>query len=176
MNQATPANKYKLRRMRSSDIDQVHALEERIFPTPWTRKSYEFEVERNPASEQWVIEAWAEHGEWIVVAYTVCWKLGDELHIANLAVSPKFRRRGLGRRLMQHVLARAAQQSMKSATLEVRSGNHAAQNLYVSFGFEVVGRRKRYYSNNREDALLMQLSHLDPNRLGVEEVRHREEA
>jgi ribosomal-protein-alanine N-acetyltransferase len=173
VNQA--ATKYKLRRMRSTDIDQVHALEERIFPTPWTRKSYEFEVERNPASEQWVIETWAEHDEWIVVAYTVCWKLGDELHIANLAVSPKFRRRGLGRRLLQHVLVRAAQHNMKSATLEVRFGNLAAQNLYVSFGFEEVGRRKRYYSNNREDALLMQLTHLDPIRLGVE-VGHREEA
>lgn len=164
------ATKFKLRRMRLSDIDQVHALEERIFPTPWTRKSYEFELESNPASEQWIIETWAEHQEWIIVAYTVCWQLGDELHVANLAVVPKYRRRGLGRRLLHHVLARAAEQGMRSATLEVRSGNQAAQILYTSFGFEVVGKRKRYYSNNHEDALLMQLPHLDPRALSIETV------
>lgn len=176
MKPALEETKFKLRRMRRSDIEQVHALEERIFPTPWTRKSYEFELEHNPASEQWVIEAWTEHGEWIVVAYSVCWHLEDELHVANLAVAPRFRRRGLGRRLLQHVLARAVQKGMKSATLEVRSGNQAAQVLYLSLGFEVVGKRKRYYSNNREDALLMQLPHLDLAALGVVQTKDREQA
>lgn len=176
MTSAPAATKFRLRRMRVSDIDQVYALEERIFPTPWTRRSYEFELERNPASEQWVIEAWVEHDEWSVVAYSVCWRLGDEVHVANLAVAPKFRRRGLGRRLLHHVLGRAADKGIKSATLEVRSGNQAAQALYSSFGFEVVGRRKRYYSNNHEDALLMQLPRLDPVALGVEAIKHGEQA
>lgn len=176
MNPAGEATKFKLRRMRRSDIDQVHALEERIFPTPWTRKSYEFELEHNPASEQWVIEVWAEQNEWLIVAYSVCWQLGDELHVANIAVAPKFRRLGLGRRLLHHVLARAAEKGMKSATLEVRSGNLAAQALYAHFGFEVVGRRKRYYSNNREDALLMQLTHLDQQTLSFEQFRRAEQA
>jgi len=156
------AAKFKLRRMSRSDIDQVHALEERIFPTPWTRKSYEFELERNPASEQWVIEAWAEHSEWVIIAYSVCWRLGDELHI--------------GRRLLHHVLARAARKGMRSATLEVRSGNQAARALYASFGFEVVGKRKRYYSNNGEDALLMQLAQLDPVALDAEQGQQAERA
>jgi ribosomal-protein-alanine N-acetyltransferase len=173
---ARESTKFRLRRMRGNDIDQVHALEERIFPTPWSRRSYEFELERNPASEQWVIESWVEHEEWIVVAYSVCWQLGDELHVANLAVTPKFRRRGLGRRLLHHVLSRAVQRGLKSATLEVRSGNQAAQTLYVSFGFQIVGRRKRYYTNNREDALLMQLPHLDPVALGVEPIKQGEQA
>lgn len=151
---------FKLRAMRREDIERVHALETRIFPTPWSLNSYLFELERNPASEQWVIETWADHDEWQVVAYSVCWKLGDELHIANLAVAPKFRQQGLGRRLLGHVLARAVESQMQSATLEVRSGNRAAQALYASFGFQVVGRRKRYYRDNNEDALLMQLPHL----------------
>ncbi len=167
--------KFKLRRMRRADIDQVYTLEQRIFPAPWSRNSYEFELERNPASEQWVVEVWAEREEWLIVAYSVCWQLGDELHIANLAVAPKYRRGGLGRRLLHHVLARAAEKGMKSATLEVRSGNQAAQGLYASFGFEVVGRRKRYYSNNREDALLMQLAHLDPVTFGIEKNKHAEQ-
>jgi ribosomal-protein-alanine N-acetyltransferase len=151
---------FKLRAMRREDIEQVHALETIIFPTPWSLNSYLFELERNTASEQWVIETWAEHDEWQVVAYSVCWKLVDELHIANLAVAPDFRKQGLGRRLLGHVLARAVESEMQSATLEVRSGNRAAQALYASFGFQVVGRRKRYYRDNNEDALLMQLPHL----------------
>ncbi len=173
---ARQATKFKLRRMRLGDIDQVHALEERIFPTPWTRKSYEFELQSNPASKQWIIEAWSEHKEWIIVAYSVCWQLGDELHIANFAVAPKYRRRGLGRRLLHHVLARAAETGMKSATLEVRSGNQTAQILYTRFGFEIVGRRKRYYSNNHEDALLMQLPHLDRSALSIQAVSQTEQA
>jgi ribosomal-protein-alanine N-acetyltransferase len=151
---------FKLRAMRREDIEQVYALETRIFPTPWSLNSYLFELERNTASEQWVIETWAEHDEWQIVAYSVCWKLGDELHIANLAVAPDFRNKGLGRRLLAHVLTRAVEGEMQSATLEVRSGNRAAQALYASFGFQVVGRRKRYYRDNNEDALLMQLPHL----------------
>jgi ribosomal-protein-alanine N-acetyltransferase len=157
--------KFKLRRMRRKDLERIFALEQRIFPTPWTMKSYEFELEHNPASEQWIIEAWMDHEEWQVVAYCVCWFLGDEVHIANLAVAPKFRHQGLGRRLLGHVLVRATEKGMRSATLEVRAGNRVAQNLYESFGFVEMGRRKRYYSDNREDALLMQLPHLEKDAL-----------
>lgn len=151
---------FKLRPMRSEDLNQVHTLEELIFPTPWSLNSYKFEIEQNTASQQWVIEASTDRELWELAAYSVCWLLGDELHIANLAVSPKFRRQGLGRTLLGHVLARGAAEGMKSATLEVRAGNHAAQGLYASFGFETVATRKAYYKDNREDALLMQLAHL----------------
>jgi ribosomal-protein-alanine N-acetyltransferase len=159
---------YKLRRMRPSDVPEVLALEQRIFPTPWTQKSYEFELERNPASEQWVIEV---GGEAQVVAYSVCWTLGDEMHIANIAVAPRFRRRGLGRRLLAHVLHRAVEKGLLSATLEVRASNLAAQAMYANFGFVEIGRRKRYYSDNHEDALLMQLPRLDSARVAELESR-----
>ncbi|MEX1248607.1 MAG: ribosomal protein S18-alanine N-acetyltransferase [Anaerolineales bacterium] len=168
--------KFKLRRMRRADLDRVFQLEQRIFPRPWTRKSYEFELEQNPASEQWVIEAGMGNEDAQVVAYSVCWYLGDEVHIANLAVAPKFRRLGLGRRLLSHALTRAAEKGMQSATLEVRISNRAAQALYERFGFHEVGRRKSYYSDNREDALLMQLPHLDREDLAAEQAAHKEEA
>jgi ribosomal-protein-alanine N-acetyltransferase len=151
---------YKLRKMRRADLGQVFALEQRIFPTPWTMKSYEFELESNPASEQWVIESNGDTGETQVVAYCVCWLLGEELHIANIAVAPRFRRRGLGRRLLAFVLNRASEKGLQSATLEVRAGNQVAQALYTDFGFVEVARRPRYYSDNYEDALLMQLPQL----------------
>ena len=152
---------FKLRPMRRADLEQVLALEERIFPTPWSMNSYVFELEQNPASEQWVIAARGRQGAWQVAAYSVCWVLGDEVHIANLAVSPEFRRMGLGRRLLSHVLTRAAEEGLRHATLEVRAGNLAAQALYSNFGFQIAARRKHYYRDNHEDALLMHLAHLD---------------
>ncbi|MGH2581736.1 MAG: ribosomal protein S18-alanine N-acetyltransferase [Anaerolineales bacterium] len=159
MNQGS-GGEFRLRAMRPSDLVQVHALETRIFPTPWSMKSYQFELERNPASEQWVIETGNENDP-EVVAYTVCWVLGDEIHIANLAVAPEFRRLGLASRLLIHALNRGSVDSLRSATLEVRAGNQAAQALYERYGFHVVGRRKKYYRDNNEDALLMQLPNLE---------------
>ncbi len=146
--------------MRRTDIEQVLALEQIIFPTPWSLKSYEFELDNNPASRQWVIEVEDAGGNWGIVAYSVCWILGDEVHIANFAVASEYRRRGLGRRLLSHILLRALEEGMHSATLEVRAGNQAAQGLYAAYGFEQVGLRKQYYSDNREDALLLQLPNL----------------
>lgn len=167
---------FKLRRMRRADVPEVFALEQRIFPTPWTQKSYEFELERNPASEQWVIEASSEADEAQVVAYSVCWMLGDEMHIANIAVAPRFRRKGLGRRLLAHVLNRAAEKGLQSATLEVRASNQAALVLYARFGFVEIGRRPRYYSDNHEDALLLQLPQLNAAELAPEGEQRAEEA
>lgn len=146
---------FALRPMRGEDLEQVHQLDECIFPTPWSLNSYKFELEQNTASHQWVIEAGDQ-----IAAFVVCWYLGDEVHIANLAVSPDFRRRHLGRTLLAYALTQAAEAGMHSATLEVRAGNKAAQALYATFGFQVVATRKGYYQDNREDALLMQLPHL----------------
>lgn len=144
--------------MRLEDIDTVYALEVAIFPTPWSRTSYLFELQQNSASHQWVIESQPE-GQ--IAAYVVCWLLGgDELHIANIAVAPEFRRQGLGRRLLAHVLAAGGELGAMSAALEVRASNLAAQQLYAEFGFEVVAVRKGYYQDNHEDALLMELPNL----------------
>lgn len=153
--------RFLLRAMRREDVEQVHALETSIFPTPWSLNSYQFEVEDNPASELWVIEAGQGKGQSRIAAYLVAWLLVDEVHIANIAVAPAFRHRGLARRLLRHTLQRAAKDGMRYATLEVRVSNSAARALYESFGFEVAGRRKRYYRDNQEDALSMRLETLD---------------
>jgi len=138
--------------MELGDVNRVHELEEQIFPTPWSLNSYLFEVEQNPASHQWVLEA--EGGE--IVAYAVCWLLGgEELHVANIAVAPAYRRLGLARRLLAHALAAGAGWGARTAALEVRAGNLGAQALYTQFGFEVAAVRKGYYQDNHEDALLM---------------------
>lgn len=152
---------FHLRSMRSEDIAEVHALEEHIFPTPWSINSYQFEVEQNKASKPWIIETENELGEGCIAGYIVPWLLVDELHIANIAVSPLYRRLGLARKMLRHSFVQAAREGAVSATLEVRASNAAAQALYTEMGFKEVGRRARYYRDNGEDALLMLLPRLD---------------
>lgn len=152
--------RFNLRPMRKKDIAEVHALEQAIFPAPWSLNSYHFEVIRKAASGPCVIEAENEKGQISIAAYIVPWRFFDEIHIANIAVAPQYRRRGLARRLVTHVIAKAAQGGARHATLEVRAGNEAAQQLYKALGFELDGRRKGYYRDNGEDAILMRRSNL----------------
>lgn len=146
--------------MRLADLDEVHRLEMRIFPTPWSIKSYRFEVEHNQASDPWLAQL-VEKEAGRIVGYIVPWMLVDEVHIANIAVDPEFRQRGIARQLLMGALTRARKLGVVSATLEVRAGNQAAQKLYRSFAFEKAGRRKHYYKDNDEDAIIMRLDNLD---------------
>lgn len=152
---------FSLRPMRVRDIHEVHALEERIFPTPWSQESYHFEVTRNPNSKPWVVLAENQQGHSSIVAYIIPWLFVDELHIANIAVAPQYRRLGLGRRMLSQVLMQAAIDGAKRVTLELRASNNVARSLYEDMGFRQVGRHKHYYHDNGEDALLMQLAVLN---------------
>ena len=84
----------------------------------------------------------------------------EQAHVTNVAVAPAWRRRGVGTRLFGYVLQKAAQEGVESLTLEVRPSNKAALALYRSFGMEEQGRRRHYYSDNGEDALILWLSSL----------------
>jgi len=84
----------------------------------------------------------------------------DQAHVTNVAVAPDKRKRGLGSRLFGHVLASAASEGIASLTLEVRPSNTAALALYHAFGLKEMGRRKHYYSDNGEDALILWLDAL----------------
>jgi ribosomal-protein-alanine N-acetyltransferase len=83
--------------------------------------------------------------------------MGQEAHIVTIATHPDFRRQGLGRRLLQAMIDKAIDAGALEITLEVRASNYAAQALYRSMGFVVVGVRKHYYHDNGEDAILMTL-------------------
>ena len=151
---------FHFRPMQMGDVEAVHALEKAIYPSPWALKSFRFEVEDDITSMPWVATVDREDGGERVVAYLIVWLLVDELHIANLAVDPEFRRKGLAKRLLRDALQRAAEAGFERSTLEVRASNLVAQALYHSVGFEPVGIRKRYYQDNREDALIMGLEDL----------------
>jgi ribosomal-protein-alanine N-acetyltransferase len=100
-----------------------------------------------------------DHGSKNVIAgFIVSRVIAGELHINNVAVRPDFQRRGIAGKLLSTLLAQGRKQGAHLAFLEVRAGNDAAQGLYRRSGFEVTGRRRRYYNDPLEDALLMSLT------------------
>ena len=100
-----------------------------------------------------------------IFAYGGYWLMGEEAHIVVLATHPQWRRRGLAEAVLIEMLAQMRSVDVNEVTLEVRSGNVAAQELYRKLGFEEVGRRKRYYRDNGEDALLLTLFHLQDGKV-----------
>jgi [ribosomal protein S18]-alanine N-acetyltransferase len=168
-----------LRPMRINDIPQVLAIDRLSSPLPWSAKTYEFEVTNQNTSHLVVLEqpednAPAPRGlrgmiqrllgaqvPGIIVGYGGCWIIAGEAHISIIAVHPNFRRRGLGEVLLASMLQRAVAEESDYSVLEVRESNVTAQALYEKYEYTVVGRRKGYYRDNSEDALLMEVRPLD---------------
>ena len=144
-----------VRRMTVEDVPAAHEIDKLSFTLPWPERSFRFEVSDNPASRCWVAEL-----DGRLVGMLVLWKIVDEAHIATLATHPEFRRMRIAEQLLVTALESAYAEGARSALLEVRAGNEAAQALYRKFGFEEVGRRGRYYKDNNEDAVLMTLHRL----------------
>ena len=113
-----------------ADLDAVAALEAASFTNPWTREMLERELVQPTSARVYVLRL-PDAG---VAAFCSCWVIGDELHINTIAVDAARRRQGLGRALMQHVLAAVAREGVRRATLEVRRSNLAALRLYERSG------------------------------------------
>jgi ribosomal-protein-alanine N-acetyltransferase len=145
-----------VRRMNVDDVPAAHEIDASSFTLPWPERSLHFEVSNNPAARCWIAEL-----EGRLVGMLVLWVIVDEAHIATLATHPDFRQQGVAKKLLSEALNSAYYEGARSVFLEVRAGNKAAQEMYHKFGFEVVGRRERYYKDNHEDAILMKLEHLD---------------
>lgn len=137
--------------MRPEDIDAVMRVENACFPMPWSPRVFLEELSRPQAH----IDLLRVNGQ--VVAFINYWTVLDELHLLNVATHPEARRFGHARRLMDHMLAFAHQHACRVIMLEVRRSNENALALYRSYGFRGVGVRPGYYSDNGEDALLMNL-------------------
>ena len=153
-----------IRRMAVEDISAVVDLDQKSFSLPWPERSFRFELTDNPASRCWVAELDGK-----VVGMIVIWLIVDEAHVATIATDPEYRRQGIGRRLLAHALRRLIMDGARSSFLEVRESNVAAQDMYRKFGYEVTGRRRRYYRDNDEDAILMTLDSLNAERLKVDD-------
>jgi ribosomal-protein-alanine N-acetyltransferase len=150
-----------IRSMQATDLVQVQSIDRLSFSIPWPSSAYRYELFENELSLLWVAELNSSDSLRLVVGAIVVWLVLDEAHIATLSVHPDYREHGIGQALVATALAAAIRKRMVSATLEVRAGNLAAQQLYKRFRFEVVGRRFRYYRDNNEDALIMTINHLD---------------
>jgi [ribosomal protein S18]-alanine N-acetyltransferase len=135
--------------MLEADLDQVVSIEAASMPSPWSRELFEEELKRDLARYFVAVRGPA------VAAYLGYWEAPQEAHIINLAVHPDFRGRGLGRELMEYCLEYARKRGAGLATLEVREGNGAARRLYEKCGFRLAAIRKKYYSDNQEDAVVM---------------------
>ena len=144
-----------IRRMTVEDVPAAHELDVLSFTLPWPERSLRFEVTDNPAARCWVAELGGR-----LVGMLVLWMIVDEAHIATIATHPEYRRQGTAKQLLVEALDLAYAEGARSVLLEVRAGNQAAQEMYRKFGFEIVGRRERYYKDNFEDAILMTLPHL----------------
>jgi len=150
------------RKMTVEDVPVAHEIDRLSFTLPWPERSLRFEVTDNPAARCWVAEL-----DGHIVGMLILWVIIDEAHIATLATHHEFRRQGIAKQLLVMALDSAYEEGARSALLEVRAGNEAAQSMYRKFGFEVVGRREHYYKDNSEDAVLMTL-----RRLPIEPLTH----
>lgn len=158
--------KFAVRKMTIDDVPAVVELDQISFSLPWPERSFRFELTDNPASRCWVAEV-----DGNIVGMIVVWLLVDEAHIATIATHPDFRRKGIGKWLLSHTLLHLMDEGARSSFLEVRESNLAAQDMYRKFGYEVTGRRRRYYKDNDEDAILMNLGSLKAERLLLDD-RH----
>ena len=151
---------WTIRSMQMNDFSQVHIVDQLSFNNPWPESAYRFEILENQNSYVWLGEINQQ-----ISALIVCWLILDEIHIASLAVHPDYRNQGVGKKIVLYALQNLIPKGALSATLEVRAGNIAAQNLYRHFGFRKVGHRKRYYKDSGEDAILMTAEPFGPDYL-----------
>lgn len=136
--------------MTLDDIDGVQNVERSSFPAPWPANAFRNELTQNKNARYIV----AREGERIV-GYAGVWLMVDEAHITTFAVLPEHRRRRIGERMLQRLFEIAEEMGAEWLTLEVRVSNIGAQRLYEKYGFRRSGVRRRYYSDNSEDALIM---------------------
>lgn len=144
---STPADAIEVRRLSYADLPRVLAIERRSFPAPWSLAMFVLELSK-PSG----ICLGVDTGEGLA-GYLVCSRYADVWHLMNVAVDPDRRREGIADQMIEALLATAGHDGRY--TLEVRVSNHAAIAMYERLGFRRAGRRRRYYGDNGEDAMIM---------------------
>lgn len=143
----------EVRRIASTDVDAVVAIERGAFTRPWSRETFLSLIDR-PGVEILVLEKSHEG----IVGYAVLWCIIDQGELANMAVTPEHRCQGLGSFLLCSVLDVARERKVQTVFLEVRASNEAALRMYERFGFCDAGLRPGYYENPKEDARVMKVT------------------
>ncbi len=133
-------------------LEAITAIEQASFTTPWTAPMLAQEFDLSYST------VWGVFDDTVLRGFAVVWQYCDEAHITDFAVSPDVRRQGFGIELLKSIFIDLKKRQTVSAFLEVRESNKAAIELYKMFGFRVISVRQKYYSDNGEDALVMQVS------------------
>lgn len=144
------AGGYALRPLELSDLDAIERIEKASYPTPWSRSMFTSELAK-PSSHS--LAAVTPEGE--LAGYLVLSRYVDAWHVMNVAVAPAHRRRGIASALLRRLFEITRDDARRGYTLEVRVSNTAAIQLYERFDFRRCGVRRGYYTDNREDALIM---------------------
>ena len=144
--------KVKIMKMEKEHLDSVVEIEELVNPNHhWSKDSFLNEIQNKLANYVCIIDTKND----MVLGFAGFWEILEEAHITSISVHPDFRRRGLATELMKYIVNSCYKKMIKYITLEVRASNFSAISLYEKFGFKSVGRRKKYYQDNNEDALIM---------------------
>lgn len=144
------AEKVYYRMMTLSDVDAVLGVEQAVFNHPWTRDAFDNELQNNRFALYLVAELGTK-----IIGYCGMWVVFEDSHITNIAILPEYRGLKVGETLMRKAMILARMKQATSMSLEVRVSNHIAQGLYQKLGFQNGGIRKRYYTDNHEDAQVM---------------------
>jgi ribosomal-protein-alanine N-acetyltransferase len=141
----------EFRRLKLRDLNEIEVIERSAYPTPWSRSMFAGELAK-PSS---ICLGAFDAEERRLVGYLIISRYVDAWHVMNLAVDESQRRRGIATRLMERLFDLTGGDGRRGYTLEVRVSNEAAIKLYESLGFKARGVRRGYYTDNREDALIM---------------------
>lgn len=147
-------SRYFIRRMQEGDLAEVRTIEVLSFSNPWSETTFRGEIQNTSVSYPLVVIR--RPGD-EVVAYIIFWHIRDDVQVNNIAVRPDCRGQGLGEALMRFAIDKVRTAGAAFMTLEVRESNKAAVALYRKLGFEVLGKRKSYYTKPDEDACVMGL-------------------
>jgi len=149
MERKNDEGKLSFREMAPEDAAAVEQVEKACFSMPWSRESFWQEA----ANEQtcYLLALWEDR----VIGYAGAWLAAGEAQVTNVAIHPDYRGRGFATGLMERLIREVKARGATAMTLEVRPSNTAALALYAKFGLKSVGRRKGYYQDNGEDAIIM---------------------
>jgi [ribosomal protein S18]-alanine N-acetyltransferase len=141
----------QLRKLELHDLNEIERIERASYPTPWSRSMFAGELAKPSSLSLGAFDP--ETGE--LLGYLVISRYVDAWHVMNVAVTPERRRLGIARTLLEHLFDVTAGDERRGYTLEVRVSNEGAIKLYEALGFVARGVRRGYYTDNREDALIM---------------------
>ena len=141
----------EFRKLKLRDLNAIEEIERTSYPTPWSRSMFAGELAKPSSICLGAVEADKDE----LVGYLIISRYVDAWHVMNIAVAEEYRRRGIARSMMERLFEVTARDARRGYTLEVRVSNEAAIRLYEELGFKTRGIRRGYYTDNREDALVM---------------------